>query len=85
MSAATYTSVGFVVDATMAEINSSNAGLGIKDWGLAYQTTDESVRLWVTDGTSGATGGKANFYVSAGSWRFEVNGDGVYYNGTKIN
>lgn len=85
MSVATYTSVGFVVDATMAEINSSNAGLGIKDWGLAYQTTDESVRLWVTDGTSGATGGKANFYVSAGSWRFEVNGDGVYYNGTKIN
>ena len=85
MSVATYTSQGFVVASTMAEISSSHAGIGVKDWGFAYQTDDESVRLWVTDGTSGATGGKANFFVAAGSWNFEVNADGVWYNGAKIN
>ena len=79
---ATYNSQGFVVDASMAQINSSNAGVGIKDWGFAYQSKINECQLIVTDGTGGI--GRPAFLATAKGVNLYATSDGLYINGRKV-
>lgn len=79
---ATYTPQGFVVDSAMAEINSSNAGLGIKDWGMAYQSRAIDCQLVVTDGTGGI--GQPAFLATAPGVNLFATRDGLFINGKKV-
>lgn len=79
---ATYNSQGFVVDASMAQINSSNAGVGIKDWGFAYQSKINECQLVVTDGTGGI--GRPAFLATAKGVNLYATSDGLYINGRKV-
>ena len=80
-SVATYTSDGFTVDAETCTIGSSSGSLCVKNWGM-YAEFDNSVRMWITDGSR--YGGGAHFLAAGSDYTFMVNKDGAYWNGQKL-